>query len=333
MFLSSACQSELKQTLSISVPLNSDCANLISSVFIETSKLKVENLFNMKIVCEVVLVLTLFLHVHAASDENSLTQDDDARLIFNNITEHIGSMASKKPFSWPIVKSMDHECMLNKYKEHNFMSKMLTEDVLDCDDVDSKLVLLTIGTSCSSKFHALLGFIFDSAFALADLINAFRDDEPFKGYLDNLICFNNYAVRSKWIDTNVYNDFEYNLINKTEEECDQKIQKFREPANAILKEIIAFQPGVPVCFKNEIFSTAEKIFFKYAILIPANISVEQKKNAKMNFVNDIEDALNQLLNCSKKAVHLFKNCRKFKPRPFRRLKSNDNSNLRRFSKN
>ena len=87
--------------------------------------------------------------------------------------------------------------MLYKYKEHNFMSIMVTKEVLDLSFPPDKWVFLNIAISCSSKFHALLGFVFDNAFAFVDLINAFRDDEPFKGYLNDLSCYNNFVDRSK----------------------------------------------------------------------------------------------------------------------------------------
>ena len=181
----------------------------------------------MKVVCAVLLVVTLILNVNAASGENSVIKDNDAKIILRETINNIGMMIpySKNPFAKALIKSIDQYCMLNKYKEHNFMSIMVTKEVLDLSFPPDKWVFLNIAISCSSKLDALRGFAFDNAFALADRIKAFRDDELFKGYLDDLSCSNNYAVRFKWIDTNFYTEFEYNLINNTEEQCNHKIQK------------------------------------------------------------------------------------------------------------
>ena len=264
----------------------------------------------MKIVCAVLLVVTLFLNVNAAPDGNLVTKDEDAILILRETFEKIGSTSldSEEPFLRAILKSIDQNCMLKKYKEDKLLSEMLTREALNTSsssdkEIDAKLVFFNITISCSSKLDALLEFVFDFAFTFTDLMNAFRDDEPFKRYIDDLPCYNNYAVRNNWIDTNVHTKFEYNLITKTEEECDQKIQRLRRLANVVLEVklgvllVVIGQYDPESCLRKKIILTAEKIFFKYAILIPTNISFKQKKNARMNFVNDIKDALNQVLIC------------------------------------
>ena len=263
----------------------------------------------MKVVCAVLLVVTLILNENVASGKNLVFKDNDAKIILRETINNIGMMIpySKHPFAKALIKSIEQYCTLNKYKEHNFMSEMLTREVLDLNtretgEIDAQLVFLHFAMSCSSKLDALLEFIFDYAFFFTDLIDAFRDDEPFKGCLDDLSCYNNYAVRSKWIDTKVYTEFEYNLINKTEEECDYKIQKLIELANEVSEETLGnIGRKDLICLQNEIVSTAIKIFFKYVILIPANRGVEQKTNAKKNFLNDFKGPLNQLLVCSEKA--------------------------------
>ena len=121
----------------------------------------------------------------------------------------------KKPFLRAVIKSIDQECMLYKYKEHNFMSQILTREALDVntENIDSKLVFLHFAMSCSSKLDALLEFIFVNTFTFTDLINAFQDDELYKGYLNDLPCYNNYAARSKWIDTNVHHKCSLNVTS------------------------------------------------------------------------------------------------------------------------
>ena len=258
----------------------------------------------MKIVCAVLLVVTLFLNVNAAPDGNLVTQDEDARLILREIIGNIALKKASNSFLRAIITSSDQDCMLNKYKEHNFMSVLLTMNAIDHSSSSNtaKIVFLNFAVSCSSKLDTLLGFAFNNAFALANLIKAFRDDEPLKGYFNDLPCYNNCAARSKWINTNVQTKFEYIQINETEEECDRKIQELKELANEFLEQTLGFDDRTDPesCFRNKIISTAEKIVFKYVILIPTNISDEQKKTAKINFVNDIKDALNQLLICSGK---------------------------------
>ena len=100
----------------------------------------------MKIVCAVLLVVTLFLNVNAAPDGNLVTQDEDARLILRETIEGIELGESENPFAKALINSIDQNCMLNKYKEHNFMSAMLTREALDLNSAgcfltaDQKLI-------------------------------------------------------------------------------------------------------------------------------------------------------------------------------------------------
>ena len=157
--------------------------------------------------------------------------------------------------------------------------------------IDNDSVYAQSTVSCTSQLCSLLDFTFDFLFASTDLIDAFRDVEPFKRYLDDLPCLNNYAFESGWIATEVNTEFKYQLINQTGEECNQKIHDLITDSKEALKKRIGREKMDNATY-DAIILTAEKFFFKYVILILAHISDEQKKLTKKNFVNDIMDAFN-----------------------------------------
>lgn len=249
------------------------------------------------VVVSVFVTLTLCINANSA-DESENESNSILKQLYELLTE---KEQFKTPFVQSILKSFDQECMYNKYKEQKFVKDYLTEDVLTLRSrsADVLLVLINNAFTCSSKFKPLLHFVFDSVFSFSDLFEAFRDDEPFKTYLDELICYNNYAVKHNYMDPSVYPDFEHNLVDKTDEHCDAKIQELNDLLNLVLAQNYeGFRTHNPECFKKEAHAIVETIFYKYVLLIASKITTEQKAIARENFVIDIFKSLEKLLTCS-----------------------------------
>ena len=182
-----------------------------------------------------------------------------------------------------ILKSIDRKCIFDKNKQNNLLRLSSEDKIFSGTGVspDGALVFGNIELSCFSKFSTILGFVFDNMFSLSDLIEAFRDDEPFKTNLDELVCLNNYAVRHNYIDKTVYPDLEHNLVNQTEDACDTYIKELRIEAKEMATKIFGDETfDDDECLKAEELLLSDKIFFKYMLLIPANISEEQKEKVK-----------------------------------------------------
>ena len=263
----------------------------------------------MKIITALSIFLTLTLYINAApseaSTEHFVTEDDIARSTLKSLYKKLEAVVSD-PIGNALVKSIDQECMIRKYKEHKIVDELLSEDALlsESSDVDAKLVIVNIGLSCSDKLKPVLGFVFDTVFSFSDLYEAFHDDENFKEYTDDFTCYNNYAVRHNYIDPSSYPDVDYKLVgNQTEKECDEEVQELKEMLNLYM-DIARYDDAITIndlsCLKHELTALAEKILFKYLLLVPTTISGEQKLHEKENFVNDFVVALDRLMVCSTK---------------------------------
>lgn len=264
----------------------------------------------MKIFLTLIFFAT-FIAIHAApqsvSDGTSdfVTEDDVAIRRIADQVRTVEKMADDNQFASAILKSIDQECMLSKYKKHNLLHELLTEEAFELSNIDEKpldplLVFANIALTCSNKLNAVLGFIFDNMFSYSGLIEAFREDEPFKEIFDEFVCFNNYAVHMDFLDPSVYNNLNYKLINETvQAECNETVIETR---TTVVETLGFFSEFVLTdqrkCIENELATAAEKFFLKYILLIPLGLNDDQKKQAKVNFIDDALDGLEKLLVCN-----------------------------------
>jgi len=236
-----------------------------------------------------------------------VTEDDIARKVINDQLRSFEKLTDNNSFVVSLLKSVDQECMLKKFKKNNLMSNVMSMNELTMESfndeevgVDSLLIFGNIGVSCFSKFDALLTFAFDNLFSYSILIDAFRDDEPFKGIFDDLVCYNHYAVKNHVLDPHKYTKLNYKLVNETEAECNETIDEVRIQ----IRQMLLFTIDIPTkhreCLENEIAAGIEKLFFKYFLLVPAGLTDEQKIEEKANFITDIRDGLWKLLMCNVK---------------------------------
>lgn len=212
-------------------------------------------------------------------------------------------MSGNNEIASALLKSIDQDCMFEKYKKHKLLDS-LTEEAIDIAGIGSKpidplIVFTNIAVTCSKKLDGLLVFLFDSLFAYSSLLDVFRDDEPVKQFLDELQCYNYYAVENKFLDAHLYPKLSYKLLNHTEEEC----EKIINDGKGLIKTTIEFSEELAVvdrfkCLSKEVASTAEKMFLKYILLVPAGLSDDQKKLERINFINDSHDFLEKLLLCN-----------------------------------
>lgn len=240
-----------------------------------------------------------------------ITDDEAAKKTFIELLDELLTLADKNVFGIVLVKSVDPQCLVDQYKKHGFELDYLieqataiattpTEDRSNIE-IDPLLVFANIVISCSNKLHPLLGFLFDNAFSFSSLIDAFRDDEPIKGVLDDLVCYNKYAIEHKYLDPTVYTNLNTTLDDHTEEKCAKLIQDIKDLYEAGITDM----PEIPgftnrECYMIQSFNIIERIIFKYILLIPLGLSDEQKIVEKKNFIEDANEGLHKFLACSYK---------------------------------
>lgn len=241
----------------------------------------------------------------ADATSDFVTEDDVAIKLIADQVKTIESLADENEFAITILKSIDQKCMLSKYKQHKLIDEMLTAEAFDLTNIDEKpldslLVFANIALTCSNKLNALLGFIFDNLFSYSGLIDAFKDDEPFKSIFDEFVCYNNYAVETGLVDPEVYTNLQYNLFNETAKaECKKTVNETRESMGETLEFFSEFVlTDNRKCLESEIVTAAERFFLKYVLLIPLGLTDDQKKQEKANFIKDSLDGLEKLLTCN-----------------------------------
>jgi hypothetical protein len=253
------------------------------------------------------LLLSIFVFtVNGAPQISSefVTEDQVARKIIKDELRVIEKLSNDNEVAKSIVKSIDQDCMLEAYRKNKLLNE-LTEEALDISSIsgdtkiDPILVFANIALSCSNKLDKLLGFLFDNIFSYSGLLDAFRDDEFFKKHIDDLVCFNNYAVKTNVLDPSAYSLLKYELVNRTQEECDKEVMEMKELATSSLESASSFVVSDhSKCLQNELAISAEKFFLRYVLLIPLGLSEDQKKAEKMNFIEDSREGLEKILTCN-----------------------------------
>jgi len=250
-------------------------------------------------------VFVISIHGFPQVEETEFVSEND--VLKKSIAHNIGilsNISGNNAMAASIIKSINQECMLEKYKKNRLESELTQEiDLLNLEGLpmDPIIIFANIALTCSNKMNALLGFIFDSAFSFSGLIDAFREDEPFKEIIDDLVCYNNYAVKKDILHPNEYPNLNYKLVNETEAECEETVNKTR---NNLAESISFFAEFVLIkeqkCLESEISTGAENIFLKYVLLIPLGLTDEQKTHAKTNFIADTFEGMEKLLACNMK---------------------------------
>lgn len=233
-----------------------------------------------------------------------VTEDDVARKIIADELRIIEKLSDNNKIAKAVVRSIDQTCMLDAYKRHKLLED-LTEEALELSSlseqtkVDPYLVFANIALSCSSKLDALLGFLFDNLFSYSGLLDAFREDDPFKEFIDDLVCYNNYAVKTNVLDPNAYSLLKYQLVNQTQEECDKEIYEMKNLVSSSLTSGSGFIVSDHTrCLQNELYGGAEKFFLRYFLLIPLGLNEEERKVEKVNFIADSREGLEKILLCN-----------------------------------
>lgn len=246
--------------------------------------------------------------INLEANSEFVSEDDVARKLIADELLKIQKIADDNGIAKAILTSIDQECMLAKYKQHKLTNDMLTMEAINWADlgssdlkIDPVLVFANIAITCSNKLEALLEFAFDNLFSYSGLLHAFRNDEPFKEFLDDLVCYNNYAVQKKVLDPSVYPTLNYKLVNGTEQQkaCEKTVKDIK---NDLVANIEFFSQFVVSdhhkCLQTEISEAAEKFALQYLLLVPLGLSDVQKIEQKANFVQDARDGLEKLLVCN-----------------------------------
>jgi len=231
------------------------------------------------------------------------------------ITEFTEDLQSKLSDHWllalkPLVKSIDQECVFQKYKKAELLDELMNEDVLITkikemieNPIEDKRLprLAVVGLTCSSRISPLLTFIFNSLAAFGELAFNFRELPPVDEYYPYIVCYAHYAIGHNIVDPTNHSGFKPPaLVNQTLEECYDII----EQNLFMLKAMTQFdgpRDDIEVphyeCIVNEILGFAKKVLFMFNVLFQAEVPETEKALEEKIFVNDFHNAIDKIVLC------------------------------------
>lgn len=177
---------------------------------------------------KLIFVLALSFGIYAAAQSNGDSADE---ISMQNIINAIETLfkAAKRPEEKFVLNvfstSIDKNCMLQKYKTKNLVSKIPTKETIGTGQNVSLEVLLTdIAVICSTKTDAFLESTFNVLMSFQVLLKSFIEDSEYREYTNILTCANSYAVENNILDPSVY-DFNESVLEVYQETCDDFIEE------------------------------------------------------------------------------------------------------------
>lgn len=210
----------------------------------------------------------------------------------------------------PFVKSIDQECVFEKYKKLDMFDQLMTEEeiipkiteMMADPAKDKRLTrLAAIGVTCSSKINPVLSFIFNILAAVAELVVAFRDVLPLNEYFDQLNCYAHYTIFHDIIDPIHQSSFKpAALVNQTEEECYQTIEQYMFMITAMMNSEQLPDPIEAAhreCVGNELLEYVKKVLFMVNVLLQAEVPENEKALARKLFLKNFHSTFEKILLC------------------------------------
>lgn len=267
------------------------------------------------IICAIYALLCLGVYATPAEDEARLKIKGSFKVAEAIIDKVLGDLHSELPDHWllalrPLVKSIDQECVFEKYKKFGMFDELLTEEEVVVkiqetmkDPTKEKRItrLAVIGVTCSSKITPILTFIFDSLAAIAELAYAFREDPPLNEYYEQLRCYAHYAIGHNIVDPAQHSDYKpAALSNQTQDECYQTVEQYIFMASMIIdseKSSDPIEAAHRECIANELVGFAKKLLFTVNVLLQGEVPVSEKAVERKLFFDDFNNAVEKIVFC------------------------------------
>jgi len=248
-----------------------------------------KSIMKLQLLLSTAILLTIISTPSNAAEVNAA--DKVALKKINDLLEKFkekGSMNHQlSPVVAVIAKSFDEECMLEKYKEHNFAELVPTDEMMAVGGlrpIAAMSAFIDVALLCNNKTDALLKFMFENYMSHEVLFKAFIGEPEFKHYADVLKCANKHAIEMKLLDPSMF-DID---VEMTEEKCKEMIVT----SNAQLIQSVEKQTQKNI---TAIAFEVEEFALKYGLLIQVELTQEQKIEERAKFVMDAHKILEDIL--------------------------------------
>lgn len=206
-----------------------------------------------------------------------------------------------------IANSLDKKCMLRKYKQHNLVDLIPTDNLTPEEHIEKSLIsgiaFVDIALSCSNKTDPILKFIFENLMTYQTLLSAFINEPELEEFSDMLKCATKFVVDKRILNLNAY-PFKYQMSAEKEEKCTEYEEKFTIMELGLKMSI---REKVSSACAIGILEDVENFSHKYLLLIQIELNDQENLNERNNFIKDFHKLLDSILDCAETEVALIKN--------------------------
>lgn len=205
-------------------------------------------------------------------------------------------------FASMFLRSVDKDCIVKEVEKNDLVEAINllgTKKGGEKSLLETVMVLGFIAHTCSSKSDVHLSYAFDILMSHHGLLKAYIDEPELKEYADMLACANNYAVKHDILDPKVYT-FNYELNDEQEESC----MEWTEQASMIISEAkLATREKFSRACAIKVVDKINNFVLKYVLLIQVDMTVEQKQQERINFIEDHRRITDDVLQCAAKKTN------------------------------
>lgn len=266
-------------------------------------------------ICIIYALLCLSVTATPEEDEARRKIKESLKVAGTIVEEFFTDLHSHLPDHWllivrPLVKSIDQECVFEKYRKFDMFDELMTEEeaiVIIQQTIKNPSKgkrfnrFAAIGLSCSNKINPILKFIFDNLAAIAELAYAFREDGPFNEYYEQIRCYAHYAIGHNIVDPAQHNNYTpAALVKQTQNECYEQIEQYIFMASMIIdseRPTDLIETAHSECISNELLGFAKKLLFTMNVLLQADMPESEKAVERKLFIEDFNNSFEKIVFC------------------------------------
>jgi hypothetical protein len=239
------------------------------------------------------LVALTFLVVGAVADDKYFVSEEDGVKVFDRALEDIND----QPW-YPKQANLlfDKHCMYNKIKDANLLKYLNKDYIIEnrSDRTTALLVWLTVSMQCSDKSNAIVEFVFENLMTFHVLYKSIMKEPALRNYTHYVNYANKYAVDNHFIGETVHGT-KVNIAVDNED----NYSEFRELVNVAtgVAKIGARKEFMRTCAIG-IVDDLEKLFAHTVLLIQFELTFDQKRKERENFVRGVKNFFDAILPCA-----------------------------------
>jgi hypothetical protein len=245
------------------------------------------------------LLVVAFLAVGAVADDEYFVSEEDGVKLFDAFWDSLKEdYAQKDNFGFLQIaeRSFDKHCMYNKYKDANLLKFINAQYIVD-HKFDKKMIqfaFLSVSVQCSNKADVFAEFLFENLLTYHIIYKSVMKEPALRNFTHFVNYANKYAVDNHYIDETIYGTkVNFDIDNE------DNYSEFREIVKIAtgIAKIGARKEFMRTCAIG-IISHLEKLFAHTILLIQFDLTFDQKKQERENFIKRVREIRSEVLPCA-----------------------------------